>query len=185
LVIDLAEDLRRASEPILLNNEPLWSEAPYSVQWSPCINFTLDGLINPENVYWQAGISHEFIGNIWQDNPLSCLAAGWLVVPTVGVHPYYGTQGYNMLSFAPNGEPVRSLGPDPKQSPRWKTIHCLRRIENGDIAVCGEVETIDEYLELTTGTALALYNRLGEVSTTLVTSAEPSTMFKNVFGRVP
>lgn len=185
LVVDLVEATRRASEPVLLNGTALWEPGPASAQWFSCLNFTLAGLPKPAVTYWRAGITTEFTGYLWSVEPVFALSGGWLVMPTATFHPYFGSESFIMISAAPDGEVIRSIGLDPMQAPRWRNVFGIEHIENGDIAVCGEVNCVGEDDEITVGTALALYNRLGEVSATLVTSSESGIMFKKVLGRVP
>lgn len=185
LLIDIPEGLRLANAPVKNNGVDLWEPGPATAHWFPCLNFTLAGLPKPAVTYWRAGVTGEFTGWMHAVRPVSALSGGWFVFPTGSFHPYYGSQSLILLSASPTGEVVRSIGLDPIQEPRWTDIHSIEHVENGDIAICGEAECVNEELELVTGTALALYNRLGEISATLVTSYEPNVVFKKAVGRVP
>lgn len=185
VVVDFTEASRTASQPLMFNGAPLWTPGPASSEWFRCLNFTLTGAVKPATVHWRAGITPEFSGSVNELRAVFALSAGWMVLPTYSHHPYYGTQNVMLISAAPNGEMVRSPGNDPKQIPRWFDIQAIQHVENGDIAVCGRSWVVDDNLEIVQGTQLALYNRLGEVSTTLVTSSATDVVFKKVFGRVP
>lgn len=184
LVVDAVEATRSAFEPVMNNGVELWAPGPSTASWFPCLNFTLEGLPASGNIYWRAGLGSEFVGQMVLSDPVDALSSGWLVAPSVSFHPYYGRQSFCLISFSPGGEVVRSVGVDPKQNPIWLNVKSIEHVENGDIAVCGEVECLNNELEVTNGTALALYNRLGELSTTLVT-VFGGEVFKKAFGRVP
>lgn len=185
VVVDLVDGVRRASEPLNNNAVPMWEPGPSTAQWFNFLIFTLQGQPKPATKYWQAGLTPEFTGYLWFSEPSYALSGGWMVAPVVTFHPYYGSQSWIMVSSSPDGEVVRSVGLDPKQAPRWKNVQSVEHIENGDIVVSGEVETIGDNLEIVTGNAIALYNRLGEISTTLVVDTTPGITFKKVAGRVP
>lgn len=183
--IKVLVDSTPASTPVRRNGVPIWTPGPASADAFPSLTFTLQGENKPGSIYYRPGYEQEFVGPFSQTTLAKTLSSGWLVFATVGCHPYYGTMCQQLISASPEGEIVRSPGFDPKQAPRFIQINDIQHIENGDIAAVGTSWCVGTDMELTKGTALALYNRLGEVSATLVANHATGVEFKKVFGRVP